>query len=128
MTKILFVSCRQRHPAANCLELPRSTKHANPCSKFLRWADIEQGRRVAASTMRGQDAKWSLLILYAFAGFLAGKLSKVSATGLYWIDPTTRALSDARTTETTNDDEHFRWVCPDLPISTAGALRPECRQ
>src|ERR1700733_12500411 len=45
--------------------------------------------------MRGQDAKWSLLILYAFAGFLAGKLSKVSASGLYWIDPTTRALSDA---------------------------------
>jgi hypothetical protein len=46
--------------------------------------------------MRGQDAKWPLLILYAFAGFLAGKLSKVSATGLYWIDPTTRALIDAR--------------------------------
>jgi hypothetical protein len=46
--------------------------------------------------MRGQDAKWSLLILYAFAGFLAGKLSKVSATGLYWIDTTTRALSCAR--------------------------------
>jgi hypothetical protein len=46
--------------------------------------------------MRGQDAKWSLLILYAFAGFLAGKLSKVSATSLYWIDPTTRALGDAR--------------------------------
>jgi hypothetical protein len=42
--------------------------------------------------MRGQDAKWWLLIFYAFAGFLAGKLSKVSATGLYWIDPTTRAL------------------------------------
>jgi hypothetical protein len=97
MTKSLFVSCRQRHPAANRLELPRSTKHANPCSKFLRWADIEQGRRAAASTMRGQDAKWSLLILYAFAGFLAGKLSKLSATGLYWIDPTTRALSDAHT-------------------------------
>jgi hypothetical protein len=96
MTKILFVSCRQRHPAANRLELPRSTKHANPCSKSSRWADIEQGRRGAASTMRGQDAKWSLLILYAFAGFLAGKLSKVSATSLYWIDPTTRALSDAR--------------------------------
>jgi hypothetical protein len=48
----------------------RSTKHANPCSKSLRWADIEQGRRGAASTMRGQDAKWALLILYAFAGFL----------------------------------------------------------
>jgi len=46
--------------------------------------------------MRAQDAKWSLLILYAFAGFLAGKLSKVSATGLYWIDTTTRALGDAR--------------------------------
>jgi hypothetical protein len=46
--------------------------------------------------MRGQDAKWSLLILYAFAGFLAGKLSKVSATGLYWIDATTRALGNAR--------------------------------
>jgi hypothetical protein len=46
--------------------------------------------------MRAQDAKWSLLILYAFAGFLAGKLSKVRATGLYWIDTTTRALSDAR--------------------------------
>jgi hypothetical protein len=47
--------------------------------------------------MRAQDAKWPLLILYAFAGFLAGKLSKVSATGLYWIDPTTRALIDAHT-------------------------------
>jgi hypothetical protein len=46
--------------------------------------------------MRAQDAKRSLLILYAFAGFLAGKLSKVSATGLYWIDATTRALADAR--------------------------------
>jgi hypothetical protein len=46
--------------------------------------------------MQGQDAKWSLLILYAFAGFLAGKLSKVSATGLYWIDPTTRALHRTR--------------------------------
>jgi hypothetical protein len=45
--------------------------------------------------MLAQDAKWSLLILYAFAGFLAGKLNKVSATGLYWIDPTTRALVDA---------------------------------
>jgi hypothetical protein len=62
----------------------------------LQWADIEQGRRVAASAMLEQDAKWSLLILYAFAGFLAGKLSKVSATGLYWIDPTTRALVHAR--------------------------------
>jgi hypothetical protein len=46
--------------------------------------------------MLEQDAKWSLLILYAFAGFLSGKLSKVSATGLYWIDATTRALGDAR--------------------------------
>jgi Protein of unknown function (DUF2735) len=46
--------------------------------------------------MLRSDAKWSLLILYAFAGFLAGKLSKVSATGLYWIDTTTRALGDAR--------------------------------
>jgi hypothetical protein len=46
--------------------------------------------------MRRQDAKRSLLILYAFAGFLAGKLSKESATGLYWIDPMTRALIDAR--------------------------------
>jgi hypothetical protein len=46
--------------------------------------------------MRGQHAKRWLLILYAFAGFLAGKLSKVSATGLYWIDTTTRALSGAR--------------------------------
>jgi hypothetical protein len=45
--------------------------------------------------MLAQHAKWSLLILYAFAGFLSGKLSKVSATGLYWIDPTTRALIDA---------------------------------
>jgi hypothetical protein len=95
MTKIVLVSCRQRHPAANRFELPRSTKHANPSSKSSRWADIEQGRRAAASTMRGPDAKWSLLILYAFAGFLAGKLSKVSAKGLCWIDPTTRALSDA---------------------------------
>jgi hypothetical protein len=42
-----------------------------------------------------QHAKWSLLILYAFAGFLSGKLSKVSATRLYWIDPTTRALRHA---------------------------------
>src|SRR5258708_27178536 len=100
MTKILLVSCRQRHPAANRLKLPRSTKHANPCSKPLRWADIEQGRRGAASAMQAQDAKCSLLILYAFAGFLAGKLSKVSATGLYWIDPTTHALNDASTTET----------------------------
>jgi hypothetical protein len=125
MTKILFVFCRQRHPAANCLKLPRSTKHANPCGNFSQWADIEQGRRGAASTMRGQDAKWSLLILYAFAGFLAGKLSKVSATRLYWIDPTTRALIDARTTETIDDDQHFWWVCPDLPISAAGPLRLE---
>ena len=46
--------------------------------------------------MLAPDAKWPLLILYAFAGFFAGKLSKVSATGLYWIDPTTRALIDAR--------------------------------
>jgi hypothetical protein len=46
--------------------------------------------------MQAPDAKWSLLILYAFAGFLAGKLSKVSAIGLYWIDTTTRALGDAR--------------------------------
>jgi hypothetical protein len=128
MTKILFVSCRQRHPAANRLKLPRSTKHANPCSKSLQWADIEQGRRGAASAMLAQHAKWSLLILYAFAGFLSGKLSKVSATSLCWIDPTTRALIDACTTETIDDDEHFRWVCPDLPISTAGPLRPECQQ
>jgi hypothetical protein len=47
--------------------------------------------------MLEQDAKWSMLILYAFAGFLAGKLSKVRATGLHWIDPTTRALIDAHT-------------------------------
>src|SRR5882757_6112677 len=99
-------------------ELSRSTKHANPCSKSSRWADIEHGRRGAASTMQAQDAKWSLLILYAFAGFLAGKLSKVSATGLYWIDPTTRALSHARKTETIDDDQHFRGVRPDLRIST----------
>jgi hypothetical protein len=89
---------------------------------------LSRGRRGAASTMQAQDAKWSLLILYAFAGFLAGKLSKVSATGLYWIDPTTRALSDAHITETIDDHEHFRWVCPDLPISTAGPLRPERSQ
>src|SRR5882757_10282937 len=114
MTKILLVSCRQRHPATNRLELPRSTKHANRCSKSLRWADIEQGRRSAASAMRAQDAKWPLLILYAFAGFLSGKLSKVSATGLYWIDPTTRALGRARKTETIDDDEYFSWVRPDL--------------
>jgi len=69
MTKILFVFCRQRHPAANRLSF-RSTKHANPCSRSSRWADIEQGRRGAASTMQAPDAKWSLLILYAFAGFL----------------------------------------------------------
>jgi hypothetical protein len=37
---------------------------------MLRWADIEQGRRDEASTMPAQDAKWPLLILYAFAGFL----------------------------------------------------------
>jgi hypothetical protein len=37
---------------------------------MLRWADIEQGRRGAASAMPAQHAKRSLLILYAFGDFL----------------------------------------------------------
>jgi hypothetical protein len=70
MTRRFIRFCRQRHPAANRLGLPRSTNYANPCSKRLHWADNEQGRRGAASAMPAQHAKWSLLILYAFTDFL----------------------------------------------------------
>jgi hypothetical protein len=69
MTKIHWCS------AANGTRPPtawasRSTNYANPCSKRLRWADNEQGRRGAASAMPAQHAKWSLLILYAYPDFL----------------------------------------------------------
>jgi hypothetical protein len=48
----------------------QSTNYASSRGNRPRWTVIEQGRRAAASTMATRDAKWRLLILYAFADFL----------------------------------------------------------
>jgi hypothetical protein len=59
MTKILFVSCRQRHPAANRLELPEALNMpihaANRCDgQTLSRAAAAQHRRCGRKMQNGR--------------------------------------------------------------------------